>query len=77
MNKLHAIVKDQDPPRVDADNRKIYDLHAENGNTVEILVKDIVTCGPSIIHVVSDVLLPFQWDAEPLDVTQLLVPPGK
>lgn len=72
MSRLHVIVKDTVPPKVDADNRKMYELHADNGNSAEVLVKDIVTCGPSIIHVVSNVLLPFSFDDKPIDVTQLL-----
>jgi hypothetical protein len=70
MNKLFAVVEELQ--EVGEDNRRKKAIAAQNGNTVEIEVLDIVTCGPSIIHVVSDVLLPFGFDDEPIDVTDLV-----
>lgn len=70
MNQLFAVVEELD--EVDEDNRRKKGIAAENGNTVELEALDIVTCGPSIIHVVSDVVLPFGFDDEPIDVTDLV-----
>jgi hypothetical protein len=70
MNKLFAVVEELQ--EVGEDNRRKKAIAAQNGNRVEIEVLDIVTCGPSIIHVVSDVLLPFGFDDEPIDVTDLV-----
>lgn len=70
MNQLFAFPEELD--KVGEDNRRLKGITAQNGNTVEIVVQDIVTCGPSIIHVVSDVVLPFGFDDEPIDVTDLV-----
>lgn len=42
-------------------------LQAQNGNAVKILQGDIAACGPSIIHIVDDIVLPFSFDQKPLD----------
>lgn len=70
MKLLHATIEELD--EMDQDNRRLKAVTAENGNTVDFVVMDIVTCGPSIIHVVDSVLLPFSFDAEPMDVTDLI-----
>ncbi len=70
MNQLFAVVEELE--EVDGDNRRKKVIAAQNGNMVEFEVLDIVTCGPSIIHVVSDVILPFGFDDEPIDVTDLV-----
>lgn len=70
MNTLFAVVEELQ--EVGEDNRRKKAIAAQNGNTVKFEVLDIVTCGPSIIHVVSDVLLPFGFDDEPIDVTDLV-----
>ena len=70
MKQLYAIVKELD--EVDENNRRKKAITAENGNTVNFVMYDIVTCGPSIIHLVSDVILPFGFDDEPIDVTNLI-----
>mmetsp|Transcript_10032 Transcript_10032/g.19754 ORF Transcript_10032/g.19754 Transcript_10032/m.19754 type:complete len:278 (-) Transcript_10032:743-1576(-) len=42
-------------------------LQAQNGNAVNILQGDIAACGPSIIHIVDDIVLPFRFDQKPVD----------
>lgn len=43
-------------------------LQGENGgSTANIIQKDIVACGPSIIHVIDNILLPFSFQDAPKD----------
>jgi len=46
-------------------------LRAQNNNndnaTAAVLEWDIVTCGPSILHIIDTVLLPFAFDNAPTD----------
>ena len=56
MNQLHVIVGED----------KV--LEAENGDsTADIVQKDILACGPSIIHLTDTILLPFSFQDAPRD----------
>jgi hypothetical protein len=70
MGTLHAIIEESE--EVDGNNRRKKSVVSENGNKVNVLQADIVTCGPSILHVVDAVPLPFGFDDEPIDVTKLI-----
>ena len=37
------------------------------GSTADILASDIAACGPSVVHVISEVLLPFVFNQTALD----------
>lgn len=37
------------------------------GSTATIVAKDIAACGPSVIHIVDTILLPFSFDGQPQD----------
>jgi hypothetical protein len=51
------------------------------GSTAQILQKDIAACGPTVIHIVDNILLPFRFDDTPKDaVSDTQVPqkqPGR
>lgn len=56
MNPLHVIIGED----------KV--LKAENGDsTASIVQKDILACGPSIIHLTDNILLPFSFQDAPKD----------
>jgi len=56
MNPLHVIIGED----------KV--LKAENGDsTASIVQKDILACGPSIIHLTNNILLPFSFQDAPKD----------
>ena len=45
------------------------------GNAANILQSDIAACGPSIIHIIDQILLPFTFDQAPIDaITGTQVP---
>ena len=37
------------------------------GSAARILQKDIAACGPTVIHIVDNILLPFRFDDSPKD----------
>jgi len=41
------------------------------GSEGSALVTDLAACGPSVVHIVDTVLLPFSWDADAQDRTML------
>lgn len=55
------------PLEVEIDrNRDDISIQAQ-GSTSTIIVKDIAACGPSVIHIVDTILLPFSFDDQPKD----------
>jgi hypothetical protein len=58
-NVLHVIVEE---------NKMLRAQNNNNDNaTAAVLEWDIVTCGPSILHIIDTVLLPFAFDNAPTD----------
>jgi len=41
------------------------------GSEATVLVSDLAACGPSVVHIVDSFLLPFDWDDDARDRTQL------
>lgn len=41
------------------------------GSDATVLVPDLAACGPSVLHIVDSFLLPFDWDDDARDRTQL------
>lgn len=47
-------------------------FHVEaQGSDASVLASDLAACGPSVIHIVNSFLLPFDWDDDARDRTQL------
>lgn len=49
------------------------------GDQAYILQSDIAACGPSVIHIVDQIVLPFKFDQGPTDAitgTQVPTPPA-
>jgi len=46
------------------------------GSNATILQKDIAACGPSIIHIIDQILLPFTFDQAPKDIIDASLAPG-
>lgn len=49
------------------------------GSSANVLQADLLACGPSVIHIIDQVLLPFNFDQASLDAitaTQVPVPPA-
>lgn len=47
-------------------------MHVEaHGSDAAVIVSDLAACGPSVVHVVDSILLPFDWDDGARDRTRL------
>ena len=48
------------------------------GNSANILQADIAACGPSVVHIIDQILLPFSFDQKATDaITGTQVPQGR
>jgi hypothetical protein len=46
-------------------------IYVDSGSMGRVLVSDLAACGPSVIHIVDTIILPFRWGDGPRDRTRL------
>jgi hypothetical protein len=46
------------------------------GNSAAVLQADVAACGPSVIHIIDQILLPFSFDQGPTDAVSGTQVPG-